>query len=135
MAFGQNPLNFADMVDFHYQHSTVSLFYRDNKQATVDGALATARKAVEAVGVDHEHIRVRLASGTIALQQAMNSVVERYHWILVGLCCAAIFLIATYAYRSAVAALFGLPSSDVSCALVWLKDPSVAGVGAEVLEV
>ena len=39
------------------------------------------------------------------------------------------------AYRSAVAALFGLPSSDVSCALVWLKDPSVAGVGAEVLEV
>jgi ATP-dependent exoDNAse (exonuclease V) beta subunit len=39
------------------------------------------------------------------------------------------------AYRSAVATLFGLPSSDVSCALVWLKDPSVAGVGAEVLEV
>ena len=35
----------------------------------------------------------------------MNSVVERYHWILVGLCCAAIFLIATYAYRSAVAAI------------------------------
>ncbi len=105
VAFGQNPLNFADMTDFHYQHSTVSLFYRDNKQATVDGALETARNAVAAVGVEHEHIRVRLASGTIALQQAMNSVVERYHWILVGLCCAAIFLIATYAYRSAVAAI------------------------------
>ncbi len=105
VAFGQNPLNFADMSDFHYQHSTVSLFYRDNKQATVDGALETARKAVDAVGVDHEHIRIRLASGTIALQQAMNSVVERYHWILVGLCCAAIFAIATYAYRSSVAAI------------------------------
>ena len=39
------------------------------------------------------------------------------------------------AYRSAVAALFKLSRSDVSCALVWLKDPSVAGVGAEVLEV
>ena len=105
VAFGQNPLNFADMTDFHYQHSTVSLFYRDNKQATVDGALETARKAVDSVGVEHEHVRVRLASGTIALQQAMNSVVERYHWILVGLCCAAIFLIATYAYRSIVAAI------------------------------
>ncbi len=105
VAFGQNPLNFADMVDFHYQNSTVSLFYRDNKQATVDGALATARKAVAAVGVDHQHVRIRLASGTIALQQAMNSVVERYHWILVGLCCAAIFIIATYAYRSPVAAV------------------------------
>ena len=105
VAFGQNPLNFADMVDTRYQHSTVSLFYRDNKQATVDGALETAKKAVAAVGVDHQHIRIRLASGTIALQQAMNSVVERYHWILVGLCCAAIFLISTYAYRSVVAAL------------------------------
>ena len=105
VAFGQNPLNFADMVDRRYQHSTVSLFYRDNKQATVDGALATAKAAVDAVGVDHKYIRIRLASGTIALQQAMNSVVERYHWILVGLCCAAIFLISSYAYRSIVAAI------------------------------
>ncbi len=39
------------------------------------------------------------------------------------------------AYRSAVAALFDLPPAEVSCALVWLKDPSVAGAGAEVLEV
>jgi len=105
VAFGQNPLNFADMTDFRYRHSTVSLFYRDNKQETVNNALAVARKAVDDVGLDHKNVRIRLASGTIALQESMNSVVQRYHWILVGLCCVAIFIIATYAYRSIVAAI------------------------------
>lgn len=105
VAFGQNPLNFSDMTDFRYQHSTVSLFYRDNKQDTVNNALAVARKAVETVGVDHPNVRIRLASGTIALQEAMNVVVERYHWILIGLCCLAISIIATYAYRSVLAAV------------------------------
>lgn len=103
VAFGQNPLNFADVVDFQFQNSTVSLFYRDNKQDTVDQALATARRAVDEVGTDHEDITVRLASGTIALQEAMNSVVKRYEWVLLGLACCAIFVIATFVYRSPIA--------------------------------
>ena len=105
VAFGQNALNFADMTDFQFQHSSVSLFYRDNKQDTVDNALATARKAVAALGEDHKVVRIRLASGTIALQEAMNRVVERYHWVLIGLCCGAIFIISTYAYRHWMAAV------------------------------
>jgi predicted RND superfamily exporter protein len=105
VAFGQNALNFADMTDFQFQHSSVSLFYRDNKQETVDNALATARKAVAALGEDHQVVRIRLASGTIALQEAMNRVVERYHWVLIGLCCGAIFIISTYAYRHWMAAV------------------------------
>lgn len=104
VAFGQNPLNFADVTDFRYQHSTVSLFYRDNKQETVNAALSVARKVVAEIGDDHDLVRIRLASGTIALQEAMNVVVERYHWILVGLCCLAIAIIATFAYRSVMAA-------------------------------
>lgn len=131
VAFGQNPLNFADMTDTHYQHSTVSLFYRDNKQATVDGALAAARKAVDAVGLDHKFIRIRLASGTIALQQAMNSVVERYHWILVGLCCAAIFVIATYAYRSPVAAVILLIPTLLSN-FYLLSTMHMLGIGLDI---
>lgn len=105
VSFGQNPLNFADVADFQFQNSAISLFYRDNKQDTIDQALATAREAVEKVGADHELIRVRMASGTIALQEAMNIVVKRYEWIMLGLAALVIFVIATYVYRSPVAAI------------------------------
>ncbi len=105
VAFGQNPLNFADVVDFQFQHSAISLFYRDNRQETVNQALVTAQRAVDSVGFDHDDVRIRLASGTIALQEAMNSVVKRYEWILLGLACIAIFVIATYVYKSVVAAI------------------------------
>jgi len=131
VAFGQNPLNFSDMTDFQYQHSTVSLFYRDNKQETVNGALETARKAVDAVGVDHENIRIRLASGTIALQEAMNSVVARYHWILVGLCCVGIFICAAYAYRSSVAAIILLVPTLLSNFLL-LATMHIMGIGLDI---
>lgn len=105
VAFGQNPLNFADVTDFSFQHGAISLFYRDNKQDTIDHALATARRAVEKVGEDHEGLRLRVASGTIALQEAMNSVVKRYEWVLLGLAGLAIMLIASFVYRSLIAGL------------------------------
>ncbi len=103
--FGSSPLNFSHVVDFTLQNSTVSLWYKDNKQETVDHALATAARAVEAVGVEHERFRVRLGTGVIALQQAMNSVVERYHWFILGLLNGAVMLISAFAYKSIVAAL------------------------------
>ncbi|WP_341920447.1 efflux RND transporter permease subunit [Hydrocarboniphaga effusa] len=131
VAFGQNPLNFSDMVDFHYQHSTVSLFYRDNKQDTVNGALKVAKEAVDSIGLDHQYTRIRLASGTIALQEAMNSVVHRYHWILVGLCCVAIFIIATYAYRSFIAALILLIPTLLSNFLL-LATMHMMGIGLDI---
>ncbi|MAA75896.1 MAG: RND transporter [Salinisphaeraceae bacterium] len=108
VTFGQNPINFAGVSDFNFQDSTVSLFYRDNKQETIDAALATARKAVEAVGEDHPGFKVLLASGTIALQEASNQVVVRYHWLILACLAAAILVIATFAYRSIVAAFIVL---------------------------
>ncbi len=112
--FGSNPVNFGNVMDFVQQHSTVSLWYKDNKQETVDAALASARRAVDAVGVDHEKFTVRMASGFIALQQAMNNVVHRYHWFILGLVNIAILLISAYAYRSFVAAFLLLIPVNVS---------------------
>lgn len=108
ISFGQNAINFASVSDFKFQNATVSLYYRDNKQDTVDGALAVARRAVETVGADHEGFTVRLASGTIALQEAMNRVVERYHYLILALLAFAIFWIATFAYRSPMGAIIVL---------------------------
>lgn len=108
ISFGQNPINFSSMTDFKAQNSSVSLFYRDNKQETVDGALKVARRAVEIVGNDYPEFDVRLASGTIALQEAMNRVVERYHWLILALLAGAIFVVAAYAYKSWVGAMIVL---------------------------
>jgi len=103
--FGVSPSNFAMISDFEFQDSTVSIWFKDNRQETVDAALDSARRAVATVGADHEDFRVRLGSGVIALQQAMNNVVERYHWFILGLVNLAVMVIAAYAYRSIVAAL------------------------------
>lgn len=108
ISFGQNPINFSSMIDFKSQNSSVSLFYRDNKQETVDGALAVARRAVAEVGTEFPEFNVRLASGTIALQEAMNQVVQRYHWLILAMLGFAIFIVATYAYKSPVGAVIVL---------------------------
>jgi predicted RND superfamily exporter protein len=100
---GTNPVNFGHIADFQFQNSTVSLWFKDNKQETVDGALAAAKRAVAAVGEDHPDFQVRLGTGVIALQEAMNSVVSRYHWFILGLVNVAVMVIATLAYKSPIA--------------------------------
>ncbi|MGK2915478.1 MAG: efflux RND transporter permease subunit [Porticoccaceae bacterium] len=112
--FGVSPSNFATIADFEFQDSTVSIWFKDNKQETVDAALDSARRAVKAIGADHKDFRVRLGTGVIALQQAMNNVVERYHWFILGLVNVAVMVIAAYAYRSLVAALILLVPVNLS---------------------
>ena len=105
VTFGTNPKNFSHIVDFEFQNSTVSLWYRDNKQETIEAALASARRAVETVGAKHEDFNIRLGSGTIALEHARNDVVSRYHWLVLGALNLVILLVAAFAYRSFVAGL------------------------------
>lgn len=131
VTFGTDPISFAHITDFEFQNSTVSLWYKDNKQETVDAALASARRAVDAVGADHENFRVRLASGNIALQQAMNLVVHRYHWLILGLLNCAIFLICWFAYRSVLAAVIVLIPVNLSNFLLTAT-MHVMGIGLDI---
>ncbi len=102
---GSSATNFGNVVDSGMQNSTVSLWYADNKQGTVDAALAAATDAVAAVGVDHPEFRVRLGTGTIALQEAVNRVIKRYQWIVIGVVNLLVFTLCSAAYRSFVAGL------------------------------
>lgn len=129
--FGSTPLNFGHVMDFEAQHSTVSVWFADNKQETVDEALASARRAVDIVGADHEKFRVRMASGFIALQQAMNNVVHRYHWFIFGLVNVAIAVIAALAYRSMIAAVLLLIPVNLSNFL-QLAAMHVLGIGLDI---
>ena len=105
VTMGSSSKAFSHVIDFDQENSTVSLWYKDNKQETVDAALKAAAAAVAAVGADHAKFRVRLGTGTIALQQAMNNVVHRYHWVIIGFLNVVILLGCSLAYRSFVAGL------------------------------
>jgi multidrug efflux pump subunit AcrB len=100
---GSSPKAFSHVLDFEQQNGTVSLWYKDNKQETVESALHEARKAVDKVGADHPEFLIRLGSGTIALQYATNHVVERYHYVIIALLNLVILLGCSFAYRSFVA--------------------------------
>jgi len=103
VTMGSSAKNFSHVVDEKWHNATVSLWYRDNKQETVDHALATAGAAVAQVGIDHEFFTVRLGTGTIPLQQAVNLVVDRYHWVVTGLMNLFILITCSLAYRSLLA--------------------------------
>ncbi len=100
---GSGPKAFSHVIDMRQQHSTVSLWYRDNRQETVDAALANATEAVNAVGLDHEQFRIRLGSGTIALQQAVNDTVQGHYWVIVGVLGFLMFALSAVAFKSLVA--------------------------------
>jgi predicted RND superfamily exporter protein len=128
---GSSPKAYSHIVDFEQQHSTVSLWYPDNKQETVDGALATALAAVEKVNPDHDAFTIRLGTGTIALQQAMNRVVDRYHWLIFGLLNLVIFLGTSFAYRSPMAGLILLFPVNLSN-FVMMASMWIMGIGMDI---
>jgi len=128
---GSNAINFSHVADFEFQDSTVSLWFKDNKQETVDSALASATKAVDVVGVDHPEFTVRLATGVIALQQAMNNVVSHYHWLILGCVNIGVFFLAWYAYRSVVAAFLLLIPVNLSNFML-MASMHVMGIGLDI---
>ena len=111
---GQNALNFAHVADPLFENSTVTAWYKDNKQETVDLAIAAAERAIAEVGEDHPRFRVRLGTGVIALQQAMNNTVEKYHWLIMIMVNGAVLLLSAFAYRSFVAAFILLIPVNLS---------------------
>jgi len=131
VTMGNAPINLAHVVDFTVHNSTVTFWYKDNTQETVDAALASAKRAVDTVGLDHPEFRIRLGTGVIALQQAMNHVVERYHWYILFLLNCAVLVITAMAYRSVVAALILLIPVNLSNLLLGASMHTL-GIGLDI---
>ncbi len=102
---GSSPKAFSHVTDFILQNTTVSMWFKDNKQDTVDVALAQTRAALEEMGTDFEDFRIRLGSGTIALQQSINDTVDTYQWYLLALLNLVILVTCSFAYKSFVAGI------------------------------
>ncbi len=129
--FGTNPKAFLHVTDFVQQNASVSLWYKNNKQDTVDRALAQTRDAIAKIGADHEDFRVRLGTGTIALQQSINDTVDRYQWVILLLLNAVIWITCGLAYRSVVAGLLLLVPVNLSNLMLGATMVAI-GVGLDV---
>ena len=105
LMLGTSPVAFLHIADFEQKNATVSLWYANNKQETVDAALKDARKCIDQVGIEHEKFRIRLASGSIALQQSINETVDVYQWYIMAGINLVIAIGCSLVYRSFAAAL------------------------------
>ena len=131
LMLGTSPVAFLHIADFEQKNATVSLWYANNKQETVDAALADARTCITHVGIEHEKFRIRLASGSIALQQSINDTVDTYQWLIMAGINLVIAIGCSLAYRSLAAALILLV--PVNLANIMLTAYMVlAGMGLDV---
>lgn len=129
--FGTSPKAFSHVIDFVQQNSTVSLWYKDNKQETVDIALEQARSAIDQVGNDFDAFTIRLGTGTIALQQSLNETIDTYQWYILAALNLVILLTCSYAYKSITAGL--LLMIPVNMANIFLAAAMVImGIGLDV---
>lgn len=103
LLLGSSTKNYSHVSDFTLENGTVSLWYKDNKQETVDVALEQTRKALDEIGIDKERFRIRLGTGAIALQQSVNDTVDYYQWVILALLNLVILLTCSFAYRSIAA--------------------------------
>ncbi|MGR8921821.1 MAG: efflux RND transporter permease subunit, partial [Gammaproteobacteria bacterium] len=102
---GSSPKAYSHVTDFTLSNGTVSLWYKNNKQETVDTALEQTRRALDEIGIDHEEYRVRLGTGAIALQQSVNDTVDLYQWYILGYLNLVILFTCSFAYRSVAAGI------------------------------
>jgi uncharacterized protein len=128
---GTNAKAYLHVTDFEQTNGTVSLWYPNNKQATVDAALEQARRCVAKVGPEHPTFRIRLASGAIALQQSINDTVARYQWYILGALNLVIFIGCSLAYGSTVAGLLLLVPVNLANAFLTAA-MAVGGLGLDV---
>lgn len=131
LMLGTSPTAYLHIADFEQKNATVSLWYSDNKQATVDAALADARSCIAEVGPEHDTFRIRLATGSIALQQSVNETVDVYQWLILAGLNLAIGIGCSLAYRSVAAAVILLLPVNLANAMLTAT-MAYAGMGLDV---
>lgn len=114
MFLGTSAKSYGHVTDFTLQNGTVSLWYKDNKQETVDRALEQTRAALAQLGLDHPNFKIRLGTGAIALQQSVNDTVDKYQWYILLFLNLAVLFFCSLAYRSIVAGILLLIPVNIS---------------------
>lgn len=131
LMLGTSATAFIHIADFKQENATVSLWYENNRQETVDQALLVARSCIAEVKADHDEFLIRLASGSIALQQSVNETVDLYQWYILAGLNLVIFVLCSFAYRSVWAAVILLIPVNLANAILT-SVMVVSGMGLDV---
>jgi uncharacterized protein len=118
LLLGSSPKSYSHVMDFTLQNGTLSLWYKNNKQETVDLALKQATEVLDAIGVDFNTFTIRMATGAIALQQSVNDVVSENRLMILGFLNALILVVCSLAYRSLLAGIILLIPVNLSNVLL-----------------
>jgi predicted RND superfamily exporter protein len=103
---GASPGDFDRLFVRDSSAGNVTVWYKDHRATTVDRALRRAASFPVDEKSNKEHdLRVRLASGTIGLQGALNDTIGRLEVLTVILISLVIFGVTTFIYRSFIAGL------------------------------
>lgn len=103
---GHSLTDYQQLVRSDLSSGDVVLWYKDLRADTVNQAMESVTKAVNATSRgSSKDFRIRLAGGAVAMQYAMNRVVSRANVKIMVYLLAAIFLMSAITYRSFTAAL------------------------------
>jgi uncharacterized protein len=118
LMLGSSPKAYSHVMDFTLQNGTLSLWYKNNKQETVDVALKQAQEVLDKVGLEHSTFTIRMATGAIALQQSVNDVVAQNRLNILLSLNFLILIVCSLAYRSVVAGIILLIPVNLSNVLL-----------------
>ncbi len=114
LLLGASSKAYSHVSDFELKNGTVSLWFKDNKQDTVDQALEATYEVIDDIGRDFPEFKIRLATGAIALQQSVNETVDLYQWYILAALNAVILLTCSLAYGSILAGILLLIPVNLS---------------------
>ena len=102
---GHSLENFGQIIEPNGTNGDVVLWYKDLRASTVDGAMAQAERAIAEVQTKPSPVyRIRLATGSVALQYALDHVVRAADLKILLYLLATIFVMCVLTYHSGVAA-------------------------------
>ncbi len=118
LMLGSSPKAYSHVIDFTLQNGTLSLWYKNNKQETVDIALQQAKEVLAKIGADHKTFTIRMATGAIGLQQSVNDVVAQNRMAILIWLNVLILIVCSLAYRSIIAGIILLIPVNLSNVLL-----------------
>lgn len=100
---GKSTDEFAAQVDPAFQNASITIWYRGRTQEVIDRALSQAQAIVQELNPRLKNVKLRLATGILGIQAAINESVANSQLSIQMCVLIAIFIMCWIGYQSPVA--------------------------------